>query len=580
MEYFSLTNWSYPILFILFSCFLPEEWKSRLATLKWVQPFSFLIPYQKSIVRTVQALFMAMTVIFSFIHGVFEPIEQWGIQSSLQLHQTMASQKQAFSIVNNELDPDRILLYMAIPKQPQPTLFEKNSPGPPRILSWSQVLGYAYTNFEKQDFFLPVSQVPFENMVPFHSANSGGGAQAQVRRLTQGVIVSFILAGSLLSVWVPVWFGRRGAVWVVGVLGLSYLVAVYVWLMHTHVWVDLVPFPLAVTLGCGVGAIQCEGRHPLRSFPSPVRKTLFSCSRQRRMVTVLFADIRGFSRIAETLSLDEVCTFLEQYQSAMTEAIVGHGGAIDKYMGDGVMALFNAYHEEPDHATQAVRAALDCHKRLGRLATHFHTQYGHPVTIGIGIHTGEALVGRIGSHQRMESTAIGDAVNLAANLEALSKIYGIPIVISEATQESLSIDHHARFLDEIRVKGRERFVRLHTVVEQDERRVSRLPMRGRAMLQRVGKWSWGNIGNVSAQGLSLENLDHPLEEGCLFNLHINSSHQRAFRLMQAKVVWAQAHRAGLEFVSSMPNIQTSIGHSVEHSSLTSSPKQSVPFGSS
>lgn len=100
------------------------------------------------------------------------------------------------------------------------------------------------------------------------------------------------------------------------------------------------------------------------------------------------------------------------------------------------------------------------------------------------------------------------------------------------------------------------------------------------MLQRVGKWSWGNIGNVSAQGLSLENLDHPLEEGCLFNLHINSSHQRASRLMQAKVVWAQAHRAGLEFVSSKLSIQPSIGQFVEHSSFTISPKQSIRLGSS
>ncbi|MFM9904426.1 MAG: adenylate/guanylate cyclase domain-containing protein [Pyrinomonadaceae bacterium] len=151
-------------------------------------------------------------------------------------------------------------------------------------------------------------------------------------------------------------------------------------------------------------------------------------------ITVLFADIRGFTAFSEHENPEMVVSLLNQYFTAMSEIIFGHGGTLDKYIGDGLMALFGAPTATPEDARNAVEAAVEMQKRIVTLNQELVSQGFKPVAVGIGLHTGEATVGYIGSEKRSEYTAIGDTVNLASRLE--SNTAGGQILISEATAKA------------------------------------------------------------------------------------------------------------------------------------------------
>ena len=157
----------------------------------------------------------------------------------------------------------------------------------------------------------------------------------------------------------------------------------------------------------------------------------FSLGGVNQTVTVLFADIRGFTSLAENEKPEKVVGLLNRYFSAMSEIIFGHGGTLDKYIGDGLMAIFGAPTASEEDALNAVKAAVTMQKRLRKLNEELTAEGYAAVSIGIGLHTGEALIGYIGSDKRSEYTAIGDTVNLAARLE--SNAEGGQILMSEAT---------------------------------------------------------------------------------------------------------------------------------------------------
>jgi adenylate cyclase len=148
-------------------------------------------------------------------------------------------------------------------------------------------------------------------------------------------------------------------------------------------------------------------------------------------ITVLFADIRGFTAFSENENPERVVSLLNQYFSAMSEIIFAHGGTLDKYIGDGLMALFGAPTATPDDAKNAVTAAVAMQKKMVELNAEFKESGFDEVAVGIGLHTGVATIGYIGSEKRSEYTAIGDTVNTAARLESNSE--GGQILISEAT---------------------------------------------------------------------------------------------------------------------------------------------------
>lgn len=137
-----------------------------------------------------------------------------------------------------------------------------------------------------------------------------------------------------------------------------------------------------------------------------------------QLITVLFADIRGFTRIAERERPEKILTVLNRFFSEMTEIVFAHGGTLDKYIGDGLMSLFGAPTAAPDDASNAVQSAIEMQRRLLDLNKELKADGFEQIGIGIGLHTGEAIVGYVGSERRLEYTAIGDTVNLASRLEA------------------------------------------------------------------------------------------------------------------------------------------------------------------
>lgn len=178
-------------------------------------------------------------------------------------------------------------------------------------------------------------------------------------------------------------------------------------------------------------------------------------------ITVLFADIRGFTRLSERTRPEKVVQLLNKYFSEMTEIIFAHGGTLDKYIGDGLMALFGAPTATPDDATNAVNAAVDMQRSVQQLNREIVAEGFNEIGIGVGLHTGEATVGYIGSERRSEYTAIGDTVNLASRLE--SNCQSGQILISEATARASQALYQLIARDPIMVKNRVQPVQLYEV---------------------------------------------------------------------------------------------------------------------
>jgi len=174
---------------------------------------------------------------------------------------------------------------------------------------------------------------------------------------------------------------------------------------------------------------------------------------QRRHVTVLFVDIRGFTPMSEAAPPEEVVHILNEYLDLVATCIHRHGGTLDKFIGDAAMALWNAPYDTKDHATAAVRAALAMQREAVPLERALSEKYGQTVHFGIGIHTGEAIIGNIGASFRMDYTAIGDTVNTAARLEANAK--ASQILLSRAVADSLEESVITpRYLGKLQVKGK------------------------------------------------------------------------------------------------------------------------------
>ena len=187
---------------------------------------------------------------------------------------------------------------------------------------------------------------------------------------------------------------------------------------------------------------------------------------EEREVTVYFSDIEKFSSISEKLQPAELIELLNEYLSEMTDQILDHGGFLDKYIGDAIVAAFGTPLEQPDHAVKACLATIDNQKRLRELNVKFKEEGRLQIKARIGLNSGRVLVGNVGSMNRLSYTVIGDEVNLGARLEAANKYYGTYIMISERTYE-LAKDHiEARELDMIRVVGKEKPVKVYELIER------------------------------------------------------------------------------------------------------------------
>jgi len=170
----------------------------------------------------------------------------------------------------------------------------------------------------------------------------------------------------------------------------------------------------------------------------------------KREMSVMFADIRSFSTLSERMSPEDTFRFINQYLARMGPTIRSNGGFVDKYMGDGIMALF------PGCPEDAARCAIDMHMRLCEYNVQRSAQGEAPIRIGVGIHTGGIMLGTIGENERMDGTVISDAVNVASRMESLAKEFGVGIVASESILAGLADpgEYRARYLGKVGVKGR------------------------------------------------------------------------------------------------------------------------------
>jgi len=233
-------------------------------------------------------------------------------------------------------------------------------------------------------------------------------------------------------------------------------------------------FALAATIGFRFVVADKDRRLLQKSFalylaPHVINRMLSSnklpeLGGETRNVTVFFSDIEGFSLIAEKMSPDSLMELMNEYLSAMTDVIERHGGYVDKYIGDSIVAVFGAPADDPDHAANAARAALDCCTQLTELNASSAAFHEYKLAQRIGINSGEALVGNFGSRRRFNYSVMSDAVNLASRLEGANKFYGTTIIASETTVALTGEAFAWRELDAIRVKGRIQALKIYELV--------------------------------------------------------------------------------------------------------------------
>lgn len=315
---------------------------------------------------------------------------------------------------------------------------------------------------------------PFSNAFPgveIHAALIAGMLDGTLRYTPpwgRFAAVVAVLAVGLAMLGGRMAFGPLGE----GLLALALLagmLAGYGWLWSRHWVLPLAP-PLAVVVGLflfnsawGFFSEFRAKRQITRLFgqyvPPPLAEEMsrdpgrYTMAGQSREMTVLFSDIRGFTDFSENLPPAELAEVLNAYLSIMTAIVQGERGTIDKYIGDALMAFWNAPVDLPDHARRAVAAALAMQAALPQINQDFARRGWPVVKIGVGISSGRMSVGNMGSSFRLSYTVMGDAVNLGSRLEGLTKQYGVGILVTDATR-MLALDFLYRPVDVVRVKGK------------------------------------------------------------------------------------------------------------------------------
>ncbi len=217
-----------------------------------------------------------------------------------------------------------------------------------------------------------------------------------------------------------------------------------------------------------------------------------------RDMTLLFSDIRGFTTLSEGMDAQALTRFLNDFLTPMTDVVLSERGTIDKYMGDAIMAFWNAPLDDPDHASHACNAAL----AMGDALAAFNAErpVSHHVAVGIGINTGACCVGNLGSEQRFDYSVIGDVVNIASRLEGLTKFYGVQTIAGEATVAK-AMGFVFLELDQVRVKGKATALSIYVLLGRDALRaefdVPALALAQSAMLAAYRKQDWsGALGHL------------------------------------------------------------------------------------
>ena len=320
---------------------------------------------------------------------------------------------------------------------------------------------------------------------------------------TQAVIADNILTGRFIQR--PAWlkYADAGRILLLGVimlLLLTYLPIIWAvvvasililidlintqYLFNNYHLVILFVYPLAEILLVGFGVFlqrflsQGHEKRILKDAfqqylnPSVVKRILknpqaLKLGGDKKQLSILFSDIRGFTSISEGMEPDALVEFMNKYLTVMTDIIFKNNGTLDKYIGDAMMALYGAPESLRNHTAYACRSALMMIEELYRIRNEWVSKGLPFISIGIGINTGEVVVGNMGSEKRFDYTAMGDHVNLASRLEGMSKMYGVKIVVSEFTRDLVKEQFTFRELDLVRVKGRVKPVKIYELLDKD-----------------------------------------------------------------------------------------------------------------
>jgi len=303
--------------------------------------------------------------------------------------------------------------------------------------------------------------------------------------------------------------GAAGALALVAGWGVATHLAFVVSARHLHVVLPV----LAVALGYTAAAVwriafvEARARQIRAVFSRYVSQAVVEemlrdpdkvrLGGEKRELTVLFSDLRGFTSSSERMEPEQVVAVLNEYMTPMTRIILDQGGTIDKYMGDAIMAFFGAPVAQPDHAARACAAALAMRRRLAGLNAGWAPRGQAPLAAGIGLNTGAMAVGNMGSEMIFDYTVVGDHVNLGSRLEGLTKLYGVEIVASEFTAAAAGADFAFRELDRVRVKGRREPVRVFELLGRaDERLPAAEFLQGFAA--GLAAWRAGDAGAAAA----------------------------------------------------------------------------------
>ena len=292
------------------------------------------------------------------------------------------------------------------------------------------------------------------------------------------VDVMLMLLIGLLMVWLLPRFGvSGGGLLAAALLGGYVTLAMYLF-REKGLWLNLVYPSLLIVLLFAVATLVSyfftfsEKRYLKLAFqhyvPPAVVEDLVSdagalrLGGEKRELTVLFSDIRGFTTLSEGMQPEELVKLMNEYFTVMTERVFANRGSLDKYIGDAIMAVYGAPVVESDHPALACRSALDMMRALDELQQKWRPMGLPAIGIGVGINTGPMIVGNMGSSTRFNYTVVGDAVNLASRIESLNKNYGTSILISEYTYERVKGEFpNVREVDSVKVRGREQPVRLY-----------------------------------------------------------------------------------------------------------------------
>jgi adenylate cyclase len=365
-----------------------------------------------------------------------------------------------------------------------------------------------------------------------------------------------------LAAWLVARFRAVRAFAAVTALLLTLLVAAFLLFALANVWVMIVMPGVALVLGYVAASTenfirdQRERRRLSQFFSPDVLREIVrhregvNLGSSRRLVTVFFSDLRGFTSLSEQMEPEIVADMLREYLSEMTEVVFRNGGTVDKYIGDCVMAIWNAPFEDPQHAAKAVRTALDFQERTLAVSARWEEKLGGKIRNGCGINTGEAVVGTMGSRQRLEYTAIGDTVNLAARLESITKDYNASIIISESTYEYVKGAFMTRELGAVTVKGKTRPVRIFAVLPADIRRHPRSALDTAATVTVAGldESFVVRTRDISETGIALVGVPHSLDKGTTIEVRCEGGGLPRPLAALGIVVWRRGDAVGVEFL--------------------------------